>query len=562
MNGSRYDTMGSGPAGPTSEVDPRAYLRILWRWKWIFVAIVIAIPVATYLVVSREHKVYQSTALLEIQPITVDTAQYAGSALSSEQVLSAVAELLTTTPVAHQAATLLHPPPANPDALLGHVTATPDLATGFISVSATGATPQEAANIANAFASAVAVTRAQQAVSSLNSAIAQATQQLNALPAGDHSARAPLLQEIQQDQALRVAQGANAQIVQPALPDAAPVSPHVTKAVALALVAALLLALGAVALAETADRRLRDADDLEPLTGRPLLSQIPKSAFSGKAPTPGELEAFRTLNATLTYFNVDQPKPMIVVTSAGKGEGKTTVAIQLAIASARAGNDVILVDADLRHPSVAERLNVRPGMGIESVLVGKARLEGAVEDHEVTHTPREGSLRILPAFQVPPNPGQLIASKQMRMLLEALASVSDTVIIDTSPALLVADALPLFEAASGVLIVARVNHTHKKAIRRLQWLIESAKGTVLGTVATDTERRRSAGRYDYAYYGVPAEGAEARGRRRRRRRDGSNGAVPAGAIEAAIEEAPVSDRAGRANGAMSDVRSGSSGVSE
>ena len=500
MNDTSFEMREATATGTVSEVDPRVYLRALWRWKWIFLVIVVVIPVGVYLVVSREHKVYQSSALLEVQPVAVDAARFsAGGAPSSSQILNAVAALMTTTPVANQAAKRLPRPHPTGRSLLSEVTATANTNTGFISVTANATSPQRAAAIANAFASAVAVTRAHQAVRSLNSAIVEATQELNSLPLTDRSARNQLAQQIQQDQALRVAQGSNAQIVQPALPVATPVSPHVKTAVLLGFIAALLVGLVAVALAEASDRRVRNLEGLEELTGGPAIGVIPVAAFSGKAQTPAEHEAFHTLRAALRYFNVDRPLQSIVVASPAKGEGKTTVAIQLAVACAEAGDDVILVDADLRHPQVAGRLGVRQGAGLGAVLAGNVTLEDALILCELSPTQDKGRLGVLASPDVPPNAAQLLGSRRMQELLQELSDRADTVIIDTSPALAVADAFPLFRAASGTLLVARINRTFKAAVRRLCWTIPNAGGSVLGIVATGAESHDPYGRYDYAY---------------------------------------------------------------
>ncbi len=492
--------------GTTRQVDPRTYLHALWRWKWIFLPIFIAIPVAVYLVVSREQKVYQSTAVLEVQPVAVDASQLsAGGAPSSDQVLSAAAALISTTAVADRAARRLPPPHVSGRSLISSVTATANTDTGFITVSAKANLPDRAAAIANAFASAVAVTRAQQAVSSLNNAIVAATAELNTLPPGSKTLRLELNQEIQQDRALRIAQGANAQVVQSAVPVASPVSPHVSSAVVLGAVGGLLLGLVAVGLAEIADRRLRRIEDLEALTQSPVIGVIPGSAFSAHKRTLAERESFHTLRAALTYFNVDQQRRSTVIASPGKGDGKTTIAVGLATAAARTGSDVVLIDGDLRHPQVADRMGLPGNAGLASGLAGNAALTDILTPYELA-AGSAGRLRVIAGREVPPNPAQLLASHRMQELLEWLPSQVDMVVIDTSPALMVADAFPLLKAASGTLVVARLDRTYKVAIERLAWTIRHAGGTVLGTVATGAEARDPAGRYDYAY-GVPAASA-------------------------------------------------------
>ena len=178
------------------------------------------------------------------------------------------------------------------------------------------------------------------------------------------------------------------------------------------------------------------------------------------------------LRASLRYFNIDGPRRSIVVSSPAKGEGKTSVAVQLALACAEAGDNVILIDADLRHPQVADRLGVRAGPGLGAVLIGAATLEEAIVPYLAVPSTPGGRLGVLTASGSPPNPAQLLASRQMQELLDELERTADTVIIDTSPALMVADAFPLFKAASGTLLIARMNRTTKSAIRRFSWTIQ------------------------------------------------------------------------------------------
>ena len=133
-----------------------------------------------------------------------------------------------------------------------------------------------------------------------------------------------------------------------------------------------------VALVDRLDRKLHDPDDLEKLTGSPLLVHIPPSAFPGSPPDPGVPLAFQMLRDSLVYFNVDRPLDSLIVVSSLKGEGKTTVAANLAIAYARTGKRIIAMDADLRSPELALRLGLESTPGLSTVLAGDATLEEAV----------------------------------------------------------------------------------------------------------------------------------------------------------------------------------------
>jgi len=273
--------------------DVRAYLKLLWRWKILVVAIVVAVPTAAYGYVSSQPKVYQSSVLMQVQQLTVDTSLFAEAPPPQGQVLTSAARLITTTGVAQAAAKELEEPPANARSLLGGVTATADLSAGFITIAAQADTGRRAADVANAFAAAVVTTRKDQAVERLDATIGRVTQELGKLRRTDRDGRRQLSQQLQRLRALRAAQGNNATVVEPAVASSSPIEPRVARTVVLALIIALLLAGGAVVLAQGADRRLRDPQDLEELTDRPLLSVVPASAFGIERISAAGEEAFQ-----------------------------------------------------------------------------------------------------------------------------------------------------------------------------------------------------------------------------------------------------------------------------
>jgi capsular exopolysaccharide synthesis family protein len=398
--------------------------------------------------------------------------------------------------VADAAAAFLHPPPASPGSLVSEVSVSPNTNTGFLTISAQDHDPQRAAAIANAFASALASHQTAQENHNLDEQIHAVVAQLAVIPKSNPAARAPFLQQVAALKALRGATGAGAQIIERAAASATPVGPKTRRAEELAAVIGLLLGLGAVLAAESSDRRLRTPADLESLTGWPLLGVVPRSAFSAKRLTaPREEEAFQMLCAALTYFNVDPPLASVVIASPLMADGKTTVAAGLAVAIARAGKRAILVDADLRHPQVGVRLGLEPSAGLGEVLAGERQLSEVLLDYPID-APGSGSLFVLPAGPPSPNPSALISSPQMSMLLRQLESQSDLVIVDTAAALAVSDSLPLVQSASGVVMVVRMNRSSRVAVRRLQKMIVSAHGHVVGVVATGSD----GGRGGYGYY--------------------------------------------------------------
>lgn len=496
----------------TDHADLRAYLRVLWRWKLLVLAFVIVIPVAVFVFVSSKPKVYAAGALLQVQALAVDTSLLGADVPAPQsQTLLSAARLVTTTAVAETAAVELGEPRSSGRELLKNVTATADVEADFITVAARAPTADRAAAVANAFATAVVKNRTNDAIGRLNATIGRVDEQLNKITgetATARDARKQLSEQLQRLRTLRAAQGNNARVVEPAIASASPVAPRVTRAVILAAIVGLLLAFGAVVLAQGTDRKIRDPSELEELTGRPLLSAVPRSAFGDELSDGAAEEAFQTLRASLTYFNVDREIKSVLITSPAQGDGKTTVATNLARAMARAGKDVILVDADLRRPQVAWRFHVPGAAGLGGVLVGQTGLPRAFVEPEADTL--AGRLRILPAGPPPPNPSELLSSKRMTLLLEKLTQSCDLVIIDSTPLLTVSDSLPLVEVVSGTVMVARINETSKDAVRRLQSVIANAGGVLLGTVVTGATATALYGGYGYGYHQDAAVNGRAR----------------------------------------------------
>ncbi len=483
----------------TGQQDLRAYLRIFWRWKFLFLSILIVIPVIAYVVASGKKPSYQSSTLVELQDVTIGLGS--SSAPIQTGNLAAVARLVDTTPVAKEAAPFLNPRPADPASLLGSVSATADQTTGFLTITGTGGTPVQAAAIANAFAKALSVHQQSQANQSIREQIRAAKKQLKATPKSNASERTTLLGQISQLQALIGSTGSGAQVIQAATPNATPIGASTRRTVELAILIAVLLGIGAVLVAESGDRRLRTPEDLERIVEWPLLAAVPRSAFTpDKSAHPGDDEAFQMLRASLTYFNVDQRVASVAVISPLAEDGKTTVAVGLARALARAGKHVVLVDGDLRRPQAAQRIGLHADQGLGAVLSGELELEDALVELTEDDAPGYGKLEVLPAGPPPPNPVALISSQKMSSVLKELEERADLVIIDTAAALAISDSIPLLQAASGVIMIVRMNRSASAALRRMKKVVNSAQATVLGIVATGAETSTTYGGYG-DYYG-------------------------------------------------------------
>ncbi len=477
-------------------LDIRQWGRLVWRRKWLLLAIVVTIPSAVYLGSNLLPETYQSRATINVQA-TVGTSTLFSPRATTKSSTAEAETLIKTPVVARRAARLLGMPPAAARGLLGHISVGPTDPTmsdsSFLTIVAKDSDPAMAARIANAFARAVAKTRTTNAIENIDRTLA-ALEVQSASETGSQSNREALEMQLQELRGLRAAQAGTTPIVEAAVPASAPVSPQPKRNTEIALVLALLIAAGLAPFLDRLDRRIREPGELEDAIDAPVLAVIPDEAFfPGLPPGVQVRESFQMLRASLTYFNVDRSLSTLVVASPVQQDGKTTVAIDLALAYAIDERDVVLIDGDLRRPQVAARLGQVVEFGLDSVLVGGRTLEETL----VPIDAGAGRLRILPGAAPPPNPAVLLGSQRMRTLIAELSERVDMVIIDTPGLLAVSDAIPLFNQVAGSIIVARLNRTPKDVVRRAGELISSAGGTVLGSVATGAHR---GGGY-YGYYG-------------------------------------------------------------
>jgi capsular exopolysaccharide synthesis family protein len=401
------------------------------------------------------------------------------------------------------------------DSVRSSLSASPQGESNIVNVSAVANSSTLAADIANTYTEQFVKEQQNSNHASYASALKLVNKQLAALSSKERtgSAGVALENRAQSLGVLAELRSGNVQVAQAAPVPTVPSSPRTSRSTILGAVLGLLIGLALAFLLERLDRRIREPKDLEAVYGLPLLGVVPESkALSGparreggaRAPLPpGEAEAFHLIRAHLRYFNVDRDVRALLIASAAPGDGKTTIARHLAGAAARMGSRALLLEADLRRPTLARQLDIQPGPGLADVLIGTVSLSEATQVLELgspaSEGARERTLDVLVAGAVlPPNPGELVESRAMETLLERAKLSYDLIVIDTPPLTAVSDAFPLLRKVDGVVIVGRVGRNRRDVAERLHHTLTGTGAPLLGVIANGF-KTGGQGSYGYAY---------------------------------------------------------------
>ncbi|MGX5714876.1 polysaccharide biosynthesis tyrosine autokinase [Arthrobacter sp. MAHUQ-56] len=286
-----------------------------------------------------------------------------------------------------------------------------------------------------------------------------------------------------------------------------PTSPNIKLNLALGALVGLALGVAYALVRRHLDRRIRKAAEIERLFGVPVIGTLPvdhrldERSTILDAGTAAQLhdaggamaEALRELRTNLSFLDVDQPPRIIVVTSSMQAEGKSTVTANLAVTMAAAGENVVVVDGDLRRPTLVDVFNLVPGVGVTDVLTGTAQLADILQPWGALP-----NLSVLGSGRIPPNPSELLGSRAMKNMLDALAKDA-VVLIDAPPLLPVTDAAVLSRAADGAILVVRTGKTTQEQLDQSLGNLEKVKGRILGAVLNYVPTK---GTDAYSYYGT------------------------------------------------------------
>jgi capsular exopolysaccharide synthesis family protein len=276
-----------------------------------------------------------------------------------------------------------------------------------------------------------------------------------------------------------------------------PSSPDIVFNIAVGLVLGLMAGIGVAVLRSALDTKVRSEADVRALTDTPILglvaydSGVPQHpVILRDEPLASPSEAVRRLRTNLQFIDVANRPKSIVISSSIPGEGKSTIAINLAVSLSDTGARVILIDADLRRPSMAEYVGIEGGVGLTTVLIGRAEIEDVIQPLGTS------TLDLLPAGQIPPNPSELLGSPGMSALLQRLEASYDMVLLDSAPLLPVTDAAVLSKMAGGALVIVGADRIHRPQLQEALTSLRTAGAHVLGIVMNKIDRLE-VGTYSY-----------------------------------------------------------------
>jgi capsular exopolysaccharide synthesis family protein len=507
----------------------RDYLQVLRRRKWIVLQALILVPAAAIALSLRQSAQYEAQAqvLLTHQSfaaLLTNTQDPNANQQFSDRIAATQADLARVPTVVISA--LKSVPRANLTAteFLRSSSVNSAANVDILTFSVTARTPPLAIQLATAYAQAYTSYRHQLDTASLQRArndVGMRIAQLRANDQGRSALATRLVETEQQLQTLETLQTSNATVVKPAS-RAPQVSPQPVRNGILGVLFGLVIGLGLAFLIDAFDTRVRSGEEIAERLGIALLGRLPEppkrvrerqGLVMFEEPNGQHAEAFRMLRTNLELANIDQEAKVIAVASALPSEGKSTTIANLAIAIARGGHRVALVDLDLRRPMLGTFFRADIPTGIVEVALGHVSLDQALlhinvatflESADVI-SDAHPELDVLVAGRTAPNPGEFVSSRRLANILAELRERYDFVLVDTPPLLSVGDGLALSAHLDAFMLVSNLSLTRRGELHELRRTLGFARCQVLGTVLTASSATATYGYVGpYEGYGEPA----------------------------------------------------------
>jgi polysaccharide biosynthesis transport protein len=511
------------PNRPTSLAD---YLAILHRRIWIILIPVVLAPILTYVIANGEKPVYGASAnvYINLTPATQTALGIYNQAASgdpdryfqTEATLARDPSLINSVARSQQ---------VSPGELASASSVAPSAVANLLIFTVQTGNATRAAKLANAYARGFTKFEPRLDAQQLTNAISRVQRNIRSLRARGVPKTSPVraalrtrLSELETGLALL---GNPARVIQPA-EGGAQVSPRPMRDAMLGLALGLVIGLGLAFLAEALDKRVRSEREIEDILGLPLLARLPTPPRQLRRtrelpilvePRSASAEAVKKLRTNLEFLNLERETRVIMITSALEQEGKSTTIASLAVALARSGRRVALVDLDLRKPYLHRFFQISQVPGVIDVISGRRELATALKpillpgyDRRSSRLASSGHARgdassllaVLPAGPLGPDPAFLVGSPKMTALLEQLKNDWDFVLVDAPPLPAVDDGLALSASVDGVLVVTRSGLVPRRMLQEMSRLLDSSPAEVLGFVLTGLNRSEAYG-YGYGY---------------------------------------------------------------
>lgn len=483
------------------------YLQVLRRRRWMFLSVVVLVPAIAVALTMLQSASYKASAqvLLDWQNVTGSQAPPADLARD----LQTQAELARVPAVAERAIRAARVRNLTPSEFLESSAVTATLGSDFLTFSVTSSDPELAKRLATAYAGSYVDYRRDVDMQELRSARAGILRELRRLERAGLQGSADYRSLVREDRRLATLEALDmptARVVRPA-DRATKVGPKIIRNEMIGLALGLVLGLALAFLWDALDTRIRSVETLRNGLGLRLLGRLPSPDRKLRkddrlvmlaSPLGHEAEAFRVLRASFDYANADYQARTIMVTSAVGGEGKSTTVANLAVALARAGRRVVLIDSDLRRPSLHRFFDLDQRPGLIDVELGHVELDEVLRPVPLTQWTamangnrpmprRQGTLEILTAGHVFEAADELGVEQTIVRIAESLRDRADLVLIDAAPLLPVGDAIALSAHVDGLVLVVRNNSLRSAAFDDLRRTLASTPARKLGFILTDAE---------------------------------------------------------------------------
>jgi len=521
------------------------YLATARRRKWIIVIPLLLVPAIAYWLSQGERPLYQASAEIYVKraDIAAAVADVTDPTLQVDPVryLKTEAELARDPEIARRtaAATRL---PMSPEDILGSLNVTPHADADLLDVAVTDANSHNAVVLANAYADEFTKFQTERDTARINEALKSVSAKIKSLRAHGVSIDSPAYGALLENQTKLETNGKlladNMQVLEPA-ESADKVSPNPRRDAILGVLFGGVLGIGLAFAAEALDKRVRSEGEIGEALGLPLLGRLPRPARRLRKanklvmltePRSIAAEPVRALRTNIEFANIERDARTIMISSSVQREGKSTTIANLAVALARAGRRVALVDLDLRRPYLHRFLGLKPVPGVADVVVGRADLDEALRVVPVAgasatrsrngaatepltrrsssngHGEVQAVLHVLPAGTIPPDAGELVGTEALGDLLKTLRGQFDFVLIDAPPLLVVGDAMSLSAKVDAMVVITRLKVVHRGMLQEIARILEACPAEKFGYVVAGAELGEGYGyAYGYSYATAEAE---------------------------------------------------------